>query len=332
MKAINVRQKEGKPFLEWGDVEDVTYGADEVLLEIRASAVNRADLSQARGNYPPPAGVTEILGLEASGVVSAVGSQVMDWQPGDRVCCLLSGGGYAERVAVPAGMLMRLPDDWSFEQGAAIPEVWLTAFVNLFQEGNLQKDETVLIHAGGSGVGTAAIQLARVAGATPLITAGTEEKLETGRGLGASLGVNYKDEDFSARVMAFTSGAGVDLILDPVGSDNFLRDIEILREHGRLVIIGLLSGGQAQINLGHVLSKSLRIIGSRLRTRPVTEKIAITTAFVERFWPLFKAGILKPVIDRVFTMPNANEAHNYVLQNRNIGKVILTGLVDLGQE
>ena len=323
MKAIVVRQKADKPLLEWDDVEDVMYGTDEVLVEIRASAVNRADLSQARGNYPPPAGVTDILGLEASGIVKAVGSEVTQWKVGDRVCCLLPGGGYAERVAVPAGMLMRLPDNWSFEQGAAIPEVWLTAFVNLFLEGTLREGETVLVHAGGSGVGTAAIQLARVSGATVLITAGAEEKLETGRTLGASLGVNYKEHDFSETVRAFTSGAGVDLILDPVGADNFTRDIELLREHGRLVVIGLLSGGQAQISLGHVLAKSLRIIGSRLRPRPVDEKIAITTAFVDRYWPLFEAGTLKPVIDRVFPMSEADEAHNYVLQNRNIGKVIL---------
>lgn len=324
MKAIVVRQQEDGPLLEWKDVPDVTIASGEVLLDVKASAVNRADLSQARGNYPPPPGVTDILGLEASGVVSAVAEDVSGWREGDRVCCLLPGGGYAERVSVPAGMLLRLPGEWSFEQGAAIPEVWLTAFVNLFWEGNLREGETVLIHAGGSGVGTAAIQLARVAGATVLITAGAEEKLRAGRELGAALAVNYKDADFAAEVMAYTSNKGVDLILDPVGATHVPRDLQILREHGRLVVIGLLSGSRAEIDLRYVLGKSLRIVGSRLRTRPQAEKIAITQSFAERFWPLFQDGTLQPIVDRVFPMPQADDAHNYVLQNRNIGKVILS--------
>lgn len=323
MKAIVVEQSKEGPILSWQEVPDVAYGASEVLLEIKATAVNRADLSQARGFYPPPPGVTDILGLEASGVVRGVGANVSEWREGDRVCCLLPGGGYAERVAVPAGMLLRLPDDWTFEQGAAIPEVWLTAFVNLFQEGDLQNGETALIHAGGSGVGTAAIQLARVAGATVFITAGTEEKLEAGRQLGAALGVNYKQADFAQEVMAFSDGRGVDLILDPVGASHFGPDLEILRENGRLVVIGLLSGTRAEIDLSAVLKKSLRIIGSRLRPRPMEEKIAITGAFAGQYWSLFRDGTLKPIIDRVFPLPEAQAAHDYVQQNRNIGKVVL---------
>lgn len=328
MKAIVVRQQEDGPLLEWSEAPDVVHGPGEVLLDIKASAVNRADLSQARGNYPPPPGVTDILGLEASGIVRAVGDGVSGWREGDRVCCLLPGGGYAERVAVPSGMLLRLPDHWSFEQGAAIPEAWLTAFVNLFHEGALQRGETVLVHAGGSGVGTAAIQLGRVAGATVLITAGTEEKLSVGRDLGAALVINYKEADFSRAVMAFTEDDGVDLILDPVGASHFPRDLQILREHGRLVVIGLLSGSQTQIDLSKVLGKSLRIMGSRLRTRPLQEKIAITRAFAERFWSQFEEGTLRPIIDRAFPLPQANAAHKYVLGNRNTGKVILSREVD----
>ncbi|HZD10666.1 MAG TPA: NAD(P)H-quinone oxidoreductase [Candidatus Binatia bacterium] len=324
MKAIVVEQGEGAPVLEWKEVPEVTNGPDEVLLEVKASAVNRADLSQALGNYPPPPGVTDVLGLEASGIVRAVGSEVGEWHEGDHVCCLLPGGGYAERVTAPSGMLLRLPDSWSFEEGAAIPEVWLTAFVNLFQEGELQTGETVLLHAGGSGVGTAAIQLGKVVGATVIVTAGTEEKLDMARELGASLAVNYKTSRFAEEVMAFTGSEGVDLILDPVGASHFSGDLEILRGRGRLIIIGLLSGAQAEIDLGRVLGKSLRIIGSRLRPRPVQEKIAITGAFAERFWPLFEEGTLKPVIDRVFPLPSAAAAHEYVRQNRNIGKVILS--------
>lgn len=324
MKAITVEQQDGGPVLTWADAPDVEFSSEEVLIDVKASAVNRADLSQARGNYPPPPGVTDILGLEASGVIVATGEQVENWRAGDRVCCLLPGGGYAEQVAAPAGMLLRLPDDWTFEQGAAIPEAWLTAYVNLFHEGGLQEGETVLIHAGGSGVGTAAIQLARKVDATVFITAGTEEKLNTGRELGASLAINYKEIDFAEEIMSFTGGKGVDLIIDPVGATHVGRDLEILREGGRLIVLGLLSGARTEINLAHILGKSLRIIGSRLRPRPVEEKIRITHGFAGRFWPLFQSGELAPIIDRVFPLPEANKAHEYVRQNRNTGKVILS--------
>lgn len=323
MKAIVVHRQDGKPLLSWEEVPDVNYGADEVLLEVKATAVNRADLSQARGNYPPPPGVTDVLGLEAAGVVAAVGSEAQGWQPGDRACALLPGGGYAEQVAVPAEMLLRVPDDWSFEQAAAIPEVWLTAMVNLFNEGRLQGGESVLIHAGGSGVGTAAIQLAHHEGARVFITAGTDQKLARGHQLGAELAVNYKKEDFAEKVLAASGGKGVDLILDPVGADYVARNLRVLASGGRLVQIGLLSGRKAEIDLGLVLGKSLSIKGSRLRPRPVAEKIAITNQFRTRFWPLLQKGVLKPIIDAVFPLPDAGEAHEYVRQNRNIGKVIL---------
>lgn len=323
MKAIAVEQRKGRPFLVWKDAPDVNCGPQEVLIDVKATAVNRADLSQARGNYPPPPGVTDVLGLEASGVIAETGEEVSGWRVGDHVCCLLSGGGYAEQVAAPAAMLLPLPEDWTFEQGAAIPEAWLTAYVNLFREGALQHGETVLIHAGGSGVGTAAIQLARIAGATVLITAGAEEKLNTARELGASLTINYKNADFAEEVTSFTSGEGVNLILDPVGATHVARDLQILSEHGRLIVLGLLSGARAEINLSYILAKSLRIVGSRLRPRSVDEKISITQGFAERFWPLFERGELAPIIDRVFPLPQANDAHEYVRQDRNTGKVVL---------
>ncbi|MFW6183711.1 MAG: NAD(P)H-quinone oxidoreductase [Chloroflexota bacterium] len=323
MKAIVVHQQDGKPFLSWEEVPDVDFGADEVLLEVKATAVNRADLSQARGNYPPPPGVTDVLGLEAAGVVAAVGRDVQGWQQGDRACALLPGGGYAEQVAVPAGMLLRIPDDWSFEQAAAVPEVWLTAMVNLFNEGRLRRDQGVLIHAGGSGVGTAAIQLAHHEGARVFITAGTEQKLARGRELGAELAINYKKEDFAEKVLAKTGGKGVDLVLDPVGADYVARNLRVLAAGGRLIQIGLLSGREAEIDLGLILGKSLSIIGSRLRPRPVAEKIELTGQFRTRFWPLLQQGVLQPIVDAVFPLPDAGEAHEYVRQNRNIGKVIL---------
>jgi len=293
------------------------------LVDLKATAVNRADLLQAMGSYPPPTGESQIIGLEMSGVIAAVGEAAQGWQIGDRVLGLLAGGGYAQQVAVHPQMLIRLPDSWSFAEGAAIPEAWLTAFSNLFLEGDLKSGERVLLHAGGSGVGTAGIQMAREAGAAAYVTAGTEAKLDKCRKLGASLAVNYKEQDFLKEVMGITDGQGVDLILDPVGAAYLAQNLNLLRINGRLVNIGLLGGSTAEINLGAVLGKSLRIIGTRLRARPLVEKILITREFKERFWPMLEEGKLKPVIDKVFPIAEAQAAHAYVRQNRNIGKVIL---------
>lgn len=324
MKAITVYQHENEvPQLVWEDTDDVTFQPDEVLVDIKASAVNRADLMQALGAYPPPPGASNILGLEMAGVIAAVGENVTEWQVGDAVCALLAGGGYAEQVAVPSGMLLPIPDGWNFAQAAAVPEVWYTAFVNLFMEGGLQADETVLIHAGASGVGTAAIQLARETGATVIITAGAEHKLESCRQLGADLAINYKEQDFLDEVMAFTDKKGVHLILDPVGASYLDKNLQALTRLGRLVHIGLLGGSKAEINLGLVLGKRLRLIGSTLRSRPTAEKIEITKQFKHRFWSSLVNGTLKPIIDTTFPMPAAQEAHTYVRENRNTGKVIL---------
>jgi putative PIG3 family NAD(P)H quinone oxidoreductase len=258
-----------------------------------------------------------------AGVVAAVGDAAEGWRVGDRVLGLLPGGGYAAKVAVHPQMLIRLPDNWSFADGAAIPEAWLTAFSNLFLEGGLESGETVVLHAGASGVGTAGIQMARAAGADVYVTAGSRDKLAACRELGASVAIDYKTQDFFEAVMKATDGQGVDLILDPVGAAYLNRNLNLLKVNGRLVNIGLLSGSTAELNLGAVLGKSLRIIGTRLRARPPAQKIGITQKFKERFWPLLEAGRLKPVIDRVFPITKAQAAHAYVRQNRNIGKVVL---------
>lgn len=323
MKAIVVKKSDREPVLVWGTVPDVTYGPEKVLVDIKATAVNRADLLQAMGSYPPPAGESQIIGLEMSGVIAAVGEAAQGWQIGDRVLGLLAGGGYAQQVAVHPQMLIRLPDSWSFAEGAAIPEAWLTAFSNLFLEGDLKSGERVLLHAGASGVGTAGIQMAREAGAAAYVTAGTASKLDKCRELGASLAVNYKEQDFVKEVMGITDGRGVDLILDPVGAAYLAQNLNLLRVNGRLVNIGLLGGSTAEINLGAILGKSLRIIGTRLRARPLAEKILITREFRERFWPMLEGGKLEPVIDKVFPIAEAQAAHAYVRQNRNIGKVVL---------
>ena len=323
MKAIVVKSTEGEPTLSWEDVPDVTYGPDEVLVDIKATAVNRADLLQAQGDYPPPPGETDIMGLEMCGEVTAVGKAAEGWRVGDRVLGLLAGGGYAEQVAVHPEMLIPLPDGWAFTDGAAVPEVWLTAFSNLFLEGSLQSGEKVLIHAGGSGVGTAGIQLCRAAGATVYVTAGSATKLDKCRELGANLAVNYKEQDFFKEVMGITDHHGVDLILDPVGAAYLAKNIDLLAVNGRLINIGLMGGSKTEINLGAILGKSLRIIGTRLRPRPLAEKISITRKFQNRFWSQLAEGRLQPVIDRVFPIEEAQSAHRHVRQNKNIGKVVL---------
>ena len=324
MKGIVVKGEKGNPVLVWEEVADVPSGVGEVLVAVKATAVNRADLSQAQGNYPPPPGASEILGLEMAGVIEAVDENITGWQVGDRVCALLPGGGYAEKVVVPAGMLMTVPEDWTMVEAAAIPEVWFTAFVNLFLEGNLQSGERALIHAGASGVGTAAVQLAHHIGAEAYVTAGTEAKLIRCRELGAVLTVNYKEQDFLQEIMNFTNGEGVDVVLDPVGAAYLDKNMQVLRRYGRLVNIGLLSGAKTEMNMGLLIGKRLRLIGSTLRTRPLPEKIDITRQFTERFWPKLISGDLQPIIDTTFSVEEAQAAHEYVAADKNIGKVILT--------
>ena len=323
MKAIVVKTEKEKPNLVWEEVPDIVPGPDQVLVDIKATAVNRADLLQAMGLYPPPPGESDTLGLEMAGVISAVGEQAKGRLVGERVMGLLSGGGYAQQVAIHPDMLLQLPDSWSFAQGAAIPEVWLTAFSNLFLEGDLSPGQRVLIHAGGSGVGTAGIQLACEAGATVYITAGSEAKLERCRELGASLAINYKEQDFVTAIRDTTRGRGIDVILDPIGGAYLAQNLDLLAENGRLINIGLLGGSNAELNLGVVLGKSLRIIGTRLRSRPLAQKVEITRMFADRFWPLLESGRLKPVVDSVFPITESNAAHEYVRQNKNTGKVVL---------
>ncbi|MBI3684245.1 MAG: NAD(P)H-quinone oxidoreductase [Acidobacteria bacterium] len=308
MKAIVVR--EGN--LLWEETPDVTTGPEEVVVRVRAAGVNRADLLQARGAYPPPPGASRILGLEIAGEAN-----------GMRVCSLLPGGGYAEKATAHRQMLMPLPEHWSFAQGAAVPEAWFTAFVNLFLEGGLRKGEAVLIHAGASGVGTAAIQLARDAGALVLVTVGSAEKAARCRELGADIIIHYREQDFAARALEATENRGVDLILDCVGGSYLAANLEALARLGRLVNIGLLGGPKAELNLGAVLMKRLRIIGSTLRSRPRDEHIAITREFRERYWDKLVSGAFKIVLDRTFPVAEAGQAHQYMAENRNIGKVVL---------
>jgi putative PIG3 family NAD(P)H quinone oxidoreductase len=323
MKAISVKPGDPAPRLIWERAPAPVMGPEEVRVAVRATAVNRADLLQARGQYPPPAGATDILGLELAGLVVEVGAAVSGWQAGDRVMALLPGGGYAQQAVVHHGLLMRIPDGWSFAQAAAVPEAWLTAYFNLFMEGALNPGQTVLVHAGASGVGTAAIQMAAADGAVVYATAGSEPKLDACRQYGASLAIDYKNQDFAIEIKARLRSKGVDLILDPVGASYLRRNLEILAPGGRLVNIGLMGGSRVEIDLGLVLGKSLHLIGSRLRPRPLSDKIKITRRFEARFLPLLASGKLQPVIDRMFSIAEAGAAHAYVKDDRNIGKVIL---------
>lgn len=323
MKAIVLQPNDRGVHLLWRQAPDPVCGPEDVLVAVKATAVNRADLLQSQGLYPAPPGDSDILGLEAAGEIVAVGEKVSAWGPGDRVCALAPGGGYATLVSIPQAWLIPLPAHWSYAEGAAIPEVWLTADTNLFQEGEMQAGETVLIHAGASGVGTAAIQLAREMGARVAATAGTAAKLAICRELGAEIVVDYKRERFREVILARTDGEGVDLVLDCIGGSYLADHIRLLKPHGRLINIGLLGGHQAEIDLAAVLMKSLTLKGTRMRARSTREKGQLTTRFRDRFWPLLVAGKLRPVVDRVFPITDAEAAHAHVKANRNIGKVIL---------
>jgi len=323
MKAIHIQTEiEGRP-LVWAEAEDPIPGPDDVLVENHATSVNRADLAQRAGHYPPPPGASHILGLDMAGRILEMGQNVSGWEVGDRACALIPGGGYAERVVVPSQMLMPIPDGWSYEQGAATPEVFLTAFVNIFMEADFKEGETVLLHGGGSGVGTAAIQLVRQAGGRMIVTAGKPEKIDKCLELGADLAINYREEDFAARVQDYTDGAGVDVIIDMVGADYLERNLSLLKLKGRLVYIATLSGSRAEVDLRTLMGRRLRMIGSVLRSRDPEEKVKITQRFMARFWPLLNEGTLQPVIDRIFPIEEANEAHQYLAEYRNVGKVVL---------
>lgn len=319
MKAITVAN-DAAHSLGWQEVPDPVCGPGEVLVDIHATAVNRADLLQRTGKYPPPPGASPYMGLEMAGVVADAGAATQ-WQPGDRVLGLLSGGGYAERVAVPATHLLPLPGDRGFTWGAAICEVFLTAFVNLFREAGLCAGETALIHGGGSGVGTAAVQLCRQAAAKAIVTAGTDDKVACGLALGAEFGVNYKERDFAEAILAHTDG--VDVILDIAGAAYLTRNVRLLKPGGRLVVIAVLTGAEAAIDLLELQRKRLRLIGSVLRSRSDAEKTAIIAAFKERFWPRLINGRMRPVIEDVLPIERAAAAQDILRHNRNIGKVVL---------
>ena len=323
MHAVTISEPGGPEVLGWGEVPDPVCGPGEVIVDVEASAVNRADLMQRQGFYPPPKGASEILGLECSGVISEVGDGVTDWSVGDEVCALLSGGGYAEKVAVPAGQLLPVPEGVDLRQAAALPEVTSTVWSNVFMIAHLRPGETLLVHGGSSGIGTMAIQLAHARGARVFTTVGTPRKVAFCTELGAELAINYREEEFEDRVLAATDGVGVDVVLDIIGAAYLDRNVKALAMGGRLIVIGLQGGRKGELDLGLVLAKRLTVHAAALRSRSLQNKAAIVAETQHAVWPLIESGEVRPVIDRVLTLDDAAEAHRLVESSEHIGKVLL---------
>ena len=323
MRAVVVPEPGGPQALRLVRRPDPSPGPGELLVRVMATSVNRADVLQRQGRYPPPAGATEVLGLEAAGEVAAVGPDVEGWAPGDGVCALLAGGGYAELVTVPAAVALPLPPGLSAVQAAAVPEVFATAFDNVLVRGRLVSGETVLLHGGASGVGTAAIQLARRAGARVLVSAGSPRRVDACRALGADDGFVYRDADIPAEVRARTAGRGADVILDVVGGAYLQANLAALAVEGRLVVIGLQGGAGADLDLALVLRRRLTVTGSTLRSRSVAEKAALARRLRDEVWPGFADGSLRPVIDRVLPLERVADAHAALEASQHVGKIVL---------
>jgi putative PIG3 family NAD(P)H quinone oxidoreductase len=318
MHAIVIENPGEPDVLRWTEVPDPVAGPGEVLLDIVAAGINRADISQRQGSYPPPPGAPEYPGLEASGRIAALGEGVTGWRVGDEVCALLAGGGYAERVAVPAGQLLPIPKGVSLVEAAGLPEVVCTVWSNVFMLADLREGESFLVHGGASGIGTIAIQLAKARGARVLCTAGSEEKLQRCRELGADIAINYRTEDF------VKEAAPVDVILDNIGADYLTRNVETLGTGGRLMIIGFQSGAVAEFNLGKLMRRRASVQSTGLRARPREEKAEIVASVREHVWPLVESGAVRPVIDRTVPMWDAAAGHRILEESTHVGKVLLT--------
>ncbi|WP_085211068.1 NAD(P)H-quinone oxidoreductase [Streptomyces sp. Amel2xC10] len=323
MHAITIPEPGGPEALVWDEVPDPVPGEGEVLVEVAAGAVNRADILQRQGLYDPPPGASPYPGLECSGRIAALGPGVSGWSVGDEVCALLSGGGYAEKVAVPVGQLLPVPEGVDLVRAAALPEVTCTVWSNVFMVAHLRPGETLLVHGGSSGIGTMAIQLGKAVGARVAVTAGTKEKLDRCAELGADILINYREQDFVAELKAATGGAGADVILDNMGASYLDRNVRALAVNGRLAIIGMQGGVKGELNIGALLGKRAAISATSLRARPRDEKTAIVAAVREHVWPLIDAGRVRPVVDREIRLPDAATAHRVVEESGHVGKVLL---------
>jgi putative PIG3 family NAD(P)H quinone oxidoreductase len=323
MKAIIIERPGDETVLKSGEVAEPKPGPTDLLINVSCAALNRADIMQREGFYPPPPGASPILGLECAGEVAAVGAEVEGWRVGDRAMALLAGGGYAEKAAVHYGSAMHVPAILSDAEAAAIPEVYLTAFLNLFMLVDAKVGESVLIHGGGSGVGTASIQLLKEAGVRSLVTAGSDAKCEQCLRFGADVAINYNNGPFAPKVKAATSDRGVDIILDSIGAAYLMPNLEALAHGGRLVLIGLMKGAKTEIDLTTVLRRHLKIFGSTLRTRSVGEKAEIVTAFLRRFGEALEAGRIRPAIHKILPLADAGNAHRMMQASEHFGKIML---------
>jgi putative PIG3 family NAD(P)H quinone oxidoreductase len=323
MHAVVITEPGGPEVLRWTEVPDPRPGRGEVLIDVAASGVNRADMMQRQGHYPPPPGAPPYPGLECSGTIAAVGEGVTGWQPGDQACALLAGGGYAERVAVPAGQLLPVPASTTLIEAAALPETVCTVYANVFQGARLAKGETLLVHGGSSGIGTTAIQLGKLAGAVVAVTAGSPEKLDACRRLGADITINYREDDFAEALMEATGGHGADVILDIIGAGYLAKNIAALAPDGRIANIGLQQGRRAELDFGALMAKRGTIMSTSLRARPVEQKAAIVAAVAASVWPLVDAGEVRPVIDCELPMTQAAEAHRIMTASSHTGKIVL---------
>ncbi len=324
MRAVIAPDPGGPEALVVADLPDPEPGPGQVVLDLAATAVNRADTLQRQGFYPPPPGASDVLGLECSGVVSAVGPDVEGWSVGDEACALLAGGGYAEKVLVPAGQVMPVPDGVDLVTAGALPEVACTVWSNVFMIAGLQQGETLLVHGGAGGIGTFAIQLAHALGARVITTAGSQEKLDVCRSLGADVTVDYKEQDFVEEVKKATDGAGADVILDNMGAKYLSRNVDALATEGRLVVIGLQGGTKAELDLGVLMRKRGAVISTSLRARPVEEKAAICASVVEHVWPLVADGSVRTLVHTTLPLEDAAEGHRIMEASDHIGKIVLT--------
>lgn len=323
MRAVEVERPGGPEVLELKERTRPVPATDEVLIEIYAAGINRPDCAQRQGTYPPPVGASDILGLEVAGKIVVCGSEVRRWKKGDSVCALITGGGYAEYATAPAGQCLPIPNNFDMVEAAALPETFFTVWTNLFESGQLKKGESVLIHGGSGGIGTTAIQLAHTFGAKVFTTVGKKESVDLCKTLGADRVILYKEEDFVSAIKKETSDQGVDVILDMVGGDYFIRNIECLAPLGRLVQIATLRGTTAQLDLRKMMSKRLTLTGSTLRSRSIEEKTRIAGELEKHVWPSLNEGIIKPAIAKIFPIEKVRDAHEFMESSAHTGKIVL---------
>ncbi|NYF98489.1 zinc-binding dehydrogenase [Janibacter cremeus] len=323
MRGISITEPGEADVLQATDVQAPTPQSGQVVIDTVAAGVNRADVMQRKGFYPPPEGASPLPGLELSGTIREVGPDVDGWSVGDEVCALVDGGGYAEQVLAPAAQLFPVPQGVSVRDAAGLPEVACTVWSNVFMTANLQPGEVFLVHGGSSGIGTMAIQLAKAAGATVAVTAGTQEKLAFCRELGADIAINYREQDFVEEVRAATDGHGADVILDNIGAKYLPRNVDLLATNGRMVVIGLMGGRKGELDLGKMLSKRAAVIATSLRARPPREKATIVAAVREHVWPLIDDGAVRPIIQGTHPLDRAADAHRELEASGHIGKILL---------